>query len=169
MLSQSSKINYGMSHGSLPSGIYVNDVLEAVPIDKYFELFKPGDAHSGLGGFVRIAMKAVTTAPARRTGRVTTPGPNGGSYVDQTNGLLWVSGKDCRGFLAFCEQQFMMNSLILDDLDLCHRVLDQRSMKQCGTGMILASVAFTISGLGFSRNVHGFVTHHYPFHCLRCI
>lgn len=35
-------------------GIFVADILDAVPIDKYFELFKPGAG--GEGGFVRIAM-----------------------------------------------------------------------------------------------------------------
>jgi hypothetical protein len=37
-----------------PSGIFVQDILEAVPIDKYFELFKPGAG--GEGGFIRVAM-----------------------------------------------------------------------------------------------------------------
>lgn len=32
----------------------MNDILEAVPIDKYFELFKPNAG--GEGGFVRISM-----------------------------------------------------------------------------------------------------------------
>lgn len=37
------------------TGIYVNDILEAVPIDKYFELFKTkGDG--GDGGYIRISM-----------------------------------------------------------------------------------------------------------------
>lgn len=36
------------------TGIYVNDILEAVPIDKYFELFKPNAG--GEGGFIRIRM-----------------------------------------------------------------------------------------------------------------
>ena len=34
-----------------PPGIFVEDILEAVPIDKYFELFKPGAG--GEGGFIR--------------------------------------------------------------------------------------------------------------------
>lgn len=38
-------------------GIFVNDILEAVPIDKYFELFKPNAG--GEGGFVRISMNFV--------------------------------------------------------------------------------------------------------------
>ncbi|GMH40931.1 hypothetical protein BSKO_08835 [Bryopsis sp. KO-2023] len=43
-------------------GIFVSDILEAVPIDKYFELFKPvADSSCGLGGFVRIAMRASST------------------------------------------------------------------------------------------------------------
>ena len=32
----------------------MRDILEAVPIDKYFELFKPGEGLEG--GFIRISM-----------------------------------------------------------------------------------------------------------------
>jgi hypothetical protein len=39
-------------------GIYVDDILEAVPIDKYFELFKP--KNGGEGGFIRVAMNFST-------------------------------------------------------------------------------------------------------------
>lgn len=35
-------------------GIYMRDILDAVPIDKYFELFKPGEGSEG--GFIRISM-----------------------------------------------------------------------------------------------------------------
>ena len=35
-------------------GIYMKDILEAVPIDKYFELFKPQEGKDG--GFIRISM-----------------------------------------------------------------------------------------------------------------
>jgi hypothetical protein len=35
-------------------GIYMRDILDAVPIDKYFELFKPGEGADG--GFIRISM-----------------------------------------------------------------------------------------------------------------
>lgn len=35
-------------------GIYMKDILDAVPIDKYFELFKPGEGADG--GFIRISM-----------------------------------------------------------------------------------------------------------------
>mmetsp|Transcript_29159 Transcript_29159/g.74399 ORF Transcript_29159/g.74399 Transcript_29159/m.74399 type:complete len:233 (-) Transcript_29159:390-1088(-) len=38
-------------------GIFVSDILEAVPIDKYFELFKPNAG--GEGGFIRICMNYV--------------------------------------------------------------------------------------------------------------
>lgn len=40
------------------AGIYVDDILEAVPIDKYFELFKP--KNGGEGGFIRVAMNFST-------------------------------------------------------------------------------------------------------------
>ena len=45
-------------------GIFVADILDAVPIDKYFELFKPGAG--GEGGFVRIAMSFYPDAAALR-------------------------------------------------------------------------------------------------------
>jgi len=32
----------------------MRDILEAVPIDKYFELFKPGEGAEG--GFIRVSM-----------------------------------------------------------------------------------------------------------------
>mmetsp|Transcript_18208 Transcript_18208/g.47538 ORF Transcript_18208/g.47538 Transcript_18208/m.47538 type:complete len:213 (+) Transcript_18208:96-734(+) len=38
-------------------GIFVDDIIEAVPIDKYFELFKPNLL--GGGGFIRICMNFV--------------------------------------------------------------------------------------------------------------
>ncbi|KAK9822175.1 hypothetical protein WJX81_006438 [Elliptochloris bilobata] len=38
-------------------GIFVNDILDAVPIDKYFELFKPGAG--GEGGYIRISINFV--------------------------------------------------------------------------------------------------------------
>lgn len=41
-------------------GIFVNDILEAVPIDKYFELFKPNGG--GDGGFIRITLDFKTDA-----------------------------------------------------------------------------------------------------------
>ncbi len=44
-----------------PPGIYVSDILDAVPIDKYFELFKPGAG--GEGGFIRLGLDYSTEAP----------------------------------------------------------------------------------------------------------
>lgn len=38
-------------------GIFVSDIVDAVPIDKYFELFKPGGG--GEGGYIRINMNYV--------------------------------------------------------------------------------------------------------------
>lgn len=66
-------------------GIYVNDILEAVPIDKYFELFKPNAG--GEGGFIRICMNFVRDLAEldnRRPGRA---------------GYLGVRGHS-RGFVA---------------------------------------------------------------------
>jgi hypothetical protein len=39
---------------SLSAGIFVNQIIDAVPIDKYFELFKPNAG--GEGGFIRICL-----------------------------------------------------------------------------------------------------------------
>jgi hypothetical protein len=36
----------------------VSDILDAVPIDKYFELFKP--SAGGEGGFIRLGLDFVT-------------------------------------------------------------------------------------------------------------
>lgn len=35
-------------------GIYMKDILEAAPVDKYFELYKPGGGSAG--GFIRVAI-----------------------------------------------------------------------------------------------------------------
>lgn len=51
-------------------GIYVSDILDAVPIDKYFELFKPNAG--GEGGYIRIGMKFV-----RSLDELSAPGPAG--------------------------------------------------------------------------------------------
>lgn len=42
-------------------GIYVSDILDAVPIDKYFELFKPGTG--GEGGFIRLGVDYSSDEP----------------------------------------------------------------------------------------------------------
>lgn len=39
------------------------DIIEAVPIDKYFELFKPGAG--GDGGFIRIGMEYKESTPVK--------------------------------------------------------------------------------------------------------
>lgn len=57
-------------------GIFVADILDAAPIDKYFELFKPGAG--GDGGFVRVAMGFYPDqASLRARGR----GNNGGGAI----------------------------------------------------------------------------------------
>lgn len=50
----------------LAAGIFVDDILDAVPIDKYFELFKPGAG--GDGGFIRVAMNYDTQAQPAEPG-----------------------------------------------------------------------------------------------------
>ena len=39
----------------------MDDILDAVPIDKYFELFKP--KNGGEGGFIRVAMNFSEDSP----------------------------------------------------------------------------------------------------------
>jgi len=51
---------HGLQHPccyAFHAGIFVDDIIEAVPIDKYFELFKPNLL--GGGGFIRICMNFV--------------------------------------------------------------------------------------------------------------
>ena len=48
------------------AGIFVDDILDAVPIDKYFELFKPGTG--GEGGFIRVAMNFDSNLPENGQG-----------------------------------------------------------------------------------------------------
>lgn len=58
------------------AGIFVNDIMDAVPIDKYFELFKPGQG--GEGGFIRIGMdyvKSVKEKDGKPAAGAPTPSP----------------------------------------------------------------------------------------------
>jgi len=61
---------------SSPPGIFVQDILEAVPIDKYFELFKPGAG--GEGGFIRVAMAVYPDRRALERGAAGGHGRGGG-------------------------------------------------------------------------------------------
>lgn len=47
----------------------MNDIIDAVPIDKYFELFKP--KAGGDGGFIRISMDFVPASTAEPAGNGT--------------------------------------------------------------------------------------------------
>lgn len=47
-------------------GIYMKEILEAVPIDKYFELFKPG--HGAEGGFIRVSVNYLNPEQVRNGG-----------------------------------------------------------------------------------------------------
>lgn len=48
-------------------GIFVKDILEAVPIDKFFELFKPGAQESSLGGYIRVTLRTGPPGPSMDT------------------------------------------------------------------------------------------------------
>jgi len=76
-------------------GIFVADILDAVPIDKYFELFKPGAG--GEGGFVRIAMSFYPDAAALKSRRGGGGGAGGAAVL---NGDASSSGGGGGGPLA---------------------------------------------------------------------
>lgn len=46
-------------------GIFVQHILDAAPIDKYFEMFKPGSGSEG--GFVRLKMRLLSGPDAKKT------------------------------------------------------------------------------------------------------
>lgn len=73
-------------------GIFVADIIEAVPIDKYFELFKPGAG--GDGGFIRIGMEYKESTPVKA-------GP-GASTLGLTCMLLHMHA--CVSFLSCVER-----------------------------------------------------------------
>lgn len=45
-------------------GIFVQHILDAVPIDKYFEMFKPGSGSDG--GFVRLKMRLMSNSDMKQ-------------------------------------------------------------------------------------------------------
>jgi hypothetical protein len=45
-------------------GIFISDIVEASPIDKYFEMFKPGSGKEG--GFVRLRLNLITEDELRQ-------------------------------------------------------------------------------------------------------
>ncbi|GAB4821102.1 hypothetical protein N2152v2_008148 [Parachlorella kessleri] len=64
-------------------GIFVSDILEAVPIDKFFDLFKPGQGAEG--GFVRVSMEFVTPEQVQGNGSLA---PALAAAVAQHNGVV---------------------------------------------------------------------------------
>ena len=52
----------------LQSGIYITEILENVPIDKYFELFKPSSGSEGGTIHIRVDFEAVDSAQANGQG-----------------------------------------------------------------------------------------------------
>jgi hypothetical protein len=90
------------THVVAACGIYVADILDAVPIDKYFELFKP--AAGGEGGFIRLALdfaKDPAQLPQRRDalGRGRGGGKKGG-LLKPLLGLALLAGAGVAGYLA---------------------------------------------------------------------
>jgi hypothetical protein len=93
------------THVVAACGIYVADILDAVPIDKYFELFKP--AAGGEGGFIRLALdfaKDPAQLPQRRDAL---GGRGGGGKKKGLGGFLrpllavaLLAGAGVAGYLA---------------------------------------------------------------------
>ena len=67
-------------HQQSAAGIFVDDILDAVPIDKWFEMFKP--AAAGEGGFIRVHMSFSEDNPAeaRKTSPTDEPAAPLGRY-----------------------------------------------------------------------------------------
>lgn len=71
LVQPSTVIWHHITEAWLCTGIFVNDIIEAVPIDKYFELFKPNAG--GEGGYIRISMNFVKDlAELKKTGMAKT-------------------------------------------------------------------------------------------------
>lgn len=64
-------------------GIFVNDILEAAPIDKYFEMFKPGSGDEG--GYVRLKMQMISDDELRAR----QSGANNSCMIAQAAGLYY--------------------------------------------------------------------------------
>lgn len=91
------------THVVAACGIYVADILDAVPIDKYFELFKP--AAGGEGGFIRLALdfaKDPAQLPQRRDalGRGRGGGKKGGGVLKPLLAVALLAGAGVAGYLA---------------------------------------------------------------------
>lgn len=92
------------THVVAACGIYVADILDAVPIDKYFELFKP--AAGGEGGFIRLALDFAKD-PAQLPQRRDALGRGGGKGKGKRGGALktllaaaLLAGAGVAGYLA---------------------------------------------------------------------
>lgn len=60
-------------------GIFMRDILEAVPIDKYFELFKPGEGAEG--GYIRIYMNYLLPDQVRNPSSLLAGKKKGGGFL----------------------------------------------------------------------------------------
>ena len=80
-------------------GIFVQHILDAAPIDKYFEMFKPGSGSEG--GFVRLKMRLLSGPDAKKT-----KGTYTGSAWHQAHAVYGVlPWRSCNGIIAlFCAQ-----------------------------------------------------------------
>ncbi|DBB14064.1 TPA: hypothetical protein ACH3X3_001027 [Trebouxia sp. C0006] len=83
------------------AGIFVDDILDAVPIDKWFEMFKPGAA--GEGGFIRVHMSFSEGNPSESRDPSPTetlaPTENGGS-VETRPGIAESFAPALSGFTS---------------------------------------------------------------------
>lgn len=77
-------------------GIYMRDILDAVPIDKYFELFKPGEGLEG--GFIRISMNYLRPDQVRNVNGLLQGSKKKGSILPK---LLLTAAVVAGGAFAF--------------------------------------------------------------------
>ena len=70
----------------------MNDIMDAVPIDKYFELFKPGQG--GEGGFIRIGMDYVKSLKDRDGNKSATGVVHLICMIKQKPTILWKHAQE---------------------------------------------------------------------------
>eukprot|EP00887_Chlorella_sp_A99_P002540 scaffold6.g2540.t1 len=86
-------------------GIYMRDILDAVPIDKYFELFKPGVGAEG--GFIRVSMSYLLPDQVR-SGNGALLGGAARREEKRSSGLLRALGIGVAAALAaFAARRFL--------------------------------------------------------------
>ena len=78
----------------------MRDILDAVPIDKYFELFKPGEGLEG--GFIRISMNYLRPDQVRNVNGLLQGSKKKGKFLPK---LLLTAALVAGGAYAFKQYQ----------------------------------------------------------------